>query len=132
MPPGANLEVHEQGYRFTPYYSWSSLRGRKWIVRAREEGLVDEQGHIHGTIRIDWHGFPMATNQFVLRRVVIHPKENSVIDLGMVSTEPFPSQLSRFGIDARVKSDVAAWAGGAATLSVRQATHPPSGARGLH
>ena len=74
----------------------------------------------------------MATNQFVLRRVVIRPKENSVIDLGMVSTEPSPSQLSRFGIDARVKSDVAAWASGAATLSVRQATHPPSEAHGLH
>ncbi len=68
MPLGADVEVSSQGYRYTPYFSWSSLRGRKWFLRVREEGTFEDDGSIRGHIGVSWHGLPVAVNRFVLRR----------------------------------------------------------------
>ena len=68
MPLGSEVEVSDRGYRYTPYFSWSRLRGRLWFVRVREEGEFLEDGRMQGLIRVSWHGIPVASNRLVLRR----------------------------------------------------------------
>jgi len=50
MPLGADIHLQESGFRFTPYYAWSGLGRRKWLVRCRDENVLDDEGRIHGTI----------------------------------------------------------------------------------
>lgn len=68
MPLGSDVAWDEAGYRYAPYWSWSSLRGRRWFVRVREEGVFTPDGAIRGWILVSWHGLPMARTDFVLRR----------------------------------------------------------------
>lgn len=69
MPLGADVETDERGYRYSPYWSWSGIRGRKWFVRVREDGDFRDDGSVAGRIRVSWHGIPIALNRLSLRRV---------------------------------------------------------------
>jgi hypothetical protein len=61
MPLGADILLHERGFRFTPYHAWGSFRGRVYRMRFTDNCLLDERGKIHDTIRMHYHGFPVAT-----------------------------------------------------------------------
>ena len=61
MPLGADIILHEKGFRFTPYYIWSYYRGRRWRLKCIDENLIDESGTIHDTIKMFFFGFPVAT-----------------------------------------------------------------------
>src|SRR5215471_8291087 len=47
MPLGADILLHEGGFRFTPYYAWSSLRGHRYRVRCTDDCVLDAEGKIH-------------------------------------------------------------------------------------
>jgi len=61
MPLGADILLHAQGFRFTPYRAWGSFHGRVYRMRFVDECILDEQGFIHDTIRMFWLGLPIAT-----------------------------------------------------------------------
>ena len=61
MPLGADIHLHEHGFRFTPYRAWGSFHGRRYRMRFHDECVLDEQGRIHDTIRMYYFGFPVAT-----------------------------------------------------------------------
>ena len=61
MPLGADIVLHEKGFRFTPYWIWSKYRGRRWRLKCMDENLIDENGTIHDTIKMFFSGFPVAT-----------------------------------------------------------------------
>jgi hypothetical protein len=60
MPLGADIFLHEKGFRFIPYYICPRYRGRRWRLRCTDENLIDENGVIHDTIKIFFFGFPVA------------------------------------------------------------------------
>jgi len=61
MPLGADIILHEKGFRFTPYYNWSYYKGRRRRLRCIDENMIDENGTIHDTIKMFFFGFPVAT-----------------------------------------------------------------------
>ena len=60
MPLGADILLHETGFRFTPYYALGSYRGRSYRLRCFDECTLDGQGRIHDIIRMYFWGFPVA------------------------------------------------------------------------
>jgi hypothetical protein len=68
MPLGADIFLSDEGYRYSPYYSWARLRGRRWFTRVQEEGRFLTDGSIEGDIRIRWRGIPIARNRLVMRQ----------------------------------------------------------------
>jgi hypothetical protein len=68
MPLGSDVEVTDGGYRYAPYWSWASLRGRRWFVRVHEEGTFSPD-RIEARMRVRWRGIPVSRNDLVLRRV---------------------------------------------------------------
>ncbi len=68
MPLGADIILHEKGFRFTPYYIWSYYRDRRWRLRCIDENSIDENGAIHDTIRMFYFGLPVATMRLTVVR----------------------------------------------------------------
>lgn len=66
MPLGADLELHEKGFRFTPYYAWSGPGRRKWLVRCFDENVLDDDGGIHNTIQMYRAKVYLATLNLVI------------------------------------------------------------------
>ena len=71
MPLGADIILHEKGFRFTPYYIWSLYKGRRWRLRCTDESLVDEDGAIQDTIRMYYFGLPVATMRLKVVRASV-------------------------------------------------------------
>ena len=66
MPLGADIHLHENGFRFTPYYTWSGLGGgRKWLLRLHDENVLGPDGRIHDTIHMYYHKIRVATMRLV-------------------------------------------------------------------
>jgi hypothetical protein len=60
MPLGADIQLSETGFRFTPYYALASHRGRVYRLRCFDECTLDAQGRIHDVIQMYWCGCPVA------------------------------------------------------------------------
>jgi hypothetical protein len=60
MPEGADVLLHESGFRFTPYDIVVRHRGLTLRVRCLDENTVDRDGFIHDLVRIYFFGFPVA------------------------------------------------------------------------
>ena len=60
-PLGADVVLHEKGFRFTPYYILVRHRGRAYRLRCLDECSIDANGFVHDTIRMYFWGFPVAT-----------------------------------------------------------------------
>ena len=71
MPLGADIILHEKGFRFTPYYIWSHYRGRRWRLWCIDENSIDDNGAIHDTIRMFWFGLPVATMRLTVVRASV-------------------------------------------------------------
>ncbi len=67
MPLGADIILHEKGFRFVPYYVWSGYRGRKWLVKCHDECVLDDEGLIHDTIKMYYWGLQVATMHLVFK-----------------------------------------------------------------
>src|SRR5579862_4321944 len=61
MPLGADIQLHDRGFRFTPYYVLVTHRGLTLRLRCRDDNLLDAEGHIHDLLRFSFHGFCVAT-----------------------------------------------------------------------
>jgi predicted DCC family thiol-disulfide oxidoreductase YuxK len=61
MPLGADILLHESGFRFTPYYAIVEHRGFRFRVRCSDENTIDHDGSIHDLVRMYLYGFPVAT-----------------------------------------------------------------------
>jgi hypothetical protein len=70
-PLGADIILHEKGFRFTPYHILSFYKGRKWRLRCLDENVIDESGAIHDTIRMFLFGFPVATIRLTVAKTQI-------------------------------------------------------------
>jgi hypothetical protein len=71
MPSGADIILHEKGFRFTPYYIWGLYKGRRWRLRCTDENLIDEDGVVHDTIKMSCFGFPVATMRLTVVRASV-------------------------------------------------------------
>jgi hypothetical protein len=71
VPLGADIILHEKGFRFTPYYIWSLYKGRRWRLRCTDENLIDEDGAIQDTIRMTYFGLPVATMRLTVVRASV-------------------------------------------------------------
>jgi hypothetical protein len=67
MPLGADIILHKNGFRFTPYYIWSRYKGRRWRLKCIDKNLIDESGTIHDTIKMFFFGFPVVTMRLAVR-----------------------------------------------------------------
>ena len=63
MPLGADILLHERGFRFTPYYALGAHResGRVYRLRCFDECRLDDKGYLHDKIEMRYWGFPVAT-----------------------------------------------------------------------
>ncbi len=61
MPLGADIELYEKGFRFTPYYALVNHKGRLYRLRFLDECWIDENGFLHDTIKMYFWGQPVAT-----------------------------------------------------------------------
>lgn len=61
MPLGADILLHESGFRFTPYYTIATHRGFTFRLRCWDENTIDHDGFIHDLVRMYVYGFPVAT-----------------------------------------------------------------------
>ena len=68
IPLGADIILHEKGFRFTPYYICPHYRGKRWRLRCTDENSIDEGGIIHDTIKMLFLGFPVATMRLTVVR----------------------------------------------------------------
>lgn len=68
MPLGADIILHEKGFRFTPYHILSFYRGRRWRLKCLDDNVIDENDVIHDTIRMFLFGFPVATMRLTVVR----------------------------------------------------------------
>lgn len=71
MPFGADILLHESGFRFTPYYMLVRHGGFTFRVRCLDENTIDRDGFIHDLVRMYFYGFPVATMRIspITRRV---------------------------------------------------------------
>lgn len=60
MPLGADILLHEKGFRFTPYYALASYGGRIYRLRCTDECWIDANGFVHDTIKMYSWGVPVA------------------------------------------------------------------------
>ena len=67
MPLGADIHLHERGFRFTPYLAWSEYKGRRFRLKCFDDNVLDDEGLIHDTIRLYWYGLPVATIRMHIR-----------------------------------------------------------------
>ena len=61
MPRGADIVVHERGFRFTPYHVLVNHRGLTVRLRCHDENMLDEHGFIHDLVKMYFWGVRVAT-----------------------------------------------------------------------
>ena len=63
MPLGADITLHERGFKFTPYHTLGAYRegGRVHRLKCFDECRLDDEGFLHDTIEMYYWGFPVAT-----------------------------------------------------------------------
>lgn len=60
MPLGADIFLHEKGFRFSPYYILGDFAGRKWKMLCKDDNQLNENGIVHDKIEIFFCGVPVA------------------------------------------------------------------------
>jgi len=60
MPGGADIFLHEHGFRFSPYHVLGYYRGRTWKMRFTDECILDDDGFIHDDIKMHFLGIRVA------------------------------------------------------------------------
>jgi hypothetical protein len=60
MPGGADILLHEHGFRFTPYWVIATHRGVTVRLRGFDECTLDEDGFVHDTVRMYFCGLPVV------------------------------------------------------------------------
>jgi hypothetical protein len=61
MPGGADIFLHDRGFRFTPYLFRSPVAGGHMLVRCIDEARLDEVGVLHDKIKMYFAGVHLAT-----------------------------------------------------------------------
>ena len=61
MPLGADIQLHEHGFRFTPYYVLVAHRGFTLRLRCQDDNRLDQEGLIHDVLRFFFYGVCVAT-----------------------------------------------------------------------
>ena len=67
MPLGADIILHENGFRFTPYDILGDFGGRKWRMRCLDDNQVDETGVIHDKIEMFYFGLRVAQMRLTVK-----------------------------------------------------------------
>jgi hypothetical protein len=66
IPGGADIILHEKGFRFTPYLFRSPFAGKHITVKCLDEAILDEQGELHDQIKMYYGGIQLASlNLFI-------------------------------------------------------------------
>jgi hypothetical protein len=61
IPGGADIILHERGFRFTPYLFRSPFAGKHITVKCLDEAILDEQGVLHDHIKMYYGGIHLAS-----------------------------------------------------------------------
>ena len=68
MPGGAEIELFEHGFRFTPYLVEATRFGLKWRLRCRDDSRIRSDRLIENLIHMSWLGVPVMTMDVVIER----------------------------------------------------------------
>jgi hypothetical protein len=60
MPGGAEIDLHEHGFRFTPYTIVAKYRRITWWLRRHDECVIHGGGNLRDTIKMSLLGIPVA------------------------------------------------------------------------
>jgi hypothetical protein len=66
-PDGADFLLEEGGYRLTPYKFVVPIGPLRFVLRCRDEHRLTEDGTLVDTMKLRWHGLPVA-------RITIHAR----------------------------------------------------------
>jgi hypothetical protein len=61
IPGGADMFLHEHGFKFTPYLFRSPLLGKHITVKCLDEAILDEDGILHDHIKMYFRGIHLAS-----------------------------------------------------------------------
>jgi hypothetical protein len=61
IPGGADIILHEHGFKFTPYLFRSPFAGRYITVKCIDEAILDEDGILHDRIKMYYGGIHLAS-----------------------------------------------------------------------
>jgi hypothetical protein len=61
VPGGADILLHDHGFRFTPYLFRSPFAGGYLLVKCLDEARLDENGVLHDEIKMYYAGIHLAT-----------------------------------------------------------------------
>ncbi len=61
IPGGADMLLHNGGFKFTPYLFRTPFAGRYLTVRCHDEALLDKDGVLHDHIKMVYAGIQLAT-----------------------------------------------------------------------
>ena len=61
MPRGADIQLHNRGFCFTPYHVLVKHRGLTVCLRCHDENTLDEHGFIHDLVKMYFCGVRVAT-----------------------------------------------------------------------
>jgi len=61
MPGGADIQLHDLGFRFTPYRVLVNYRGLSVRLRCHDENTIDEHGFVHDCVKMYFCGVRVAT-----------------------------------------------------------------------
>lgn len=67
MPLGADITLHERGFRFSPYYILVNFGGGKRQIRCKDDNRVDENGIIYDKIEMFFCGVRVAEMRLTVR-----------------------------------------------------------------
>lgn len=69
QPVGADIILHEKGFKFTPYDALGYYKGIRWKLKCYDENVMDENGVIHDTIKMYFMGFYAAAMTLTVYRM---------------------------------------------------------------
>ena len=67
IPLGADILLHESGFRFTPYLIWTQYRGCRIRLKCFDDNVLLDDGSIQDSIQMYWYGLPVATMRLHVR-----------------------------------------------------------------
>jgi hypothetical protein len=67
MPGGANVQLSDDGYTYTPYVIFARVGPLKLRLRCTDSNVIDRQGLIHDRVEMRWLGLHIANLTMTIR-----------------------------------------------------------------
>lgn len=83
MPDGAEVTIGEQGYQVAPYRVLVSVGPARFILKSRDEAMIESDGALFYVARLSWRGLPLGRLEMRARPVDTSPAQSAArVSLG--------------------------------------------------